>query len=273
LHKTGQAQEAINAYEQAIELRPHGCEALANLACLLHQHDDVERARDLYERVIVLQPHHTATLWNLGLLYEKQDSRDLAEKAFADLVAVQPDRQDAWLRLGYLRLDRGDAAGAIDALENIATKPKARSDARVNLAVAYWREGRLESAKTLMQRALKEQPNAIEFLRVLAAVAVAESNADEAARLEAKLDQLGERIPELSYNVGVLLENARRHEDAVPVFERAAKARPGFGEALLNMGHALKALGQVNRANECWQEAIAAMPELAAGYFGAGAAK
>jgi tetratricopeptide (TPR) repeat protein len=227
-----------------------------------------------------LLPDHAATLWNYGLLCQKQGDAEKAEELFTKLAQVQsgsradsPRNEDTWLRLGHLRLERGDTAGAIEALEKIATKPRARSDARVNLAIAYWRANRLDAARTLMQAALKEHPNAIEFLRVLAAVAVASSDADEAARLEARLDQLGERIPDLSYNVGVLLENARRHEDAIPVFERAANARPGFAEALLNMGHALKALGQSKRANECWQEAIAAMPELAGSYFGAGAAK
>jgi tetratricopeptide (TPR) repeat protein len=266
-------QEAINAYEQALEQRGDGREALVNLAALLHEHDDLERARQMYERVLRLEPAHAPTLWNLGLLYQQQGENDAAEITFGDLLAVQPESAEARLRLGYLRLERGDAQGAIEALEKIATKPRARAEARVNLAIAYWRTGRLDAAKTLMQRGLKEQPNSVDYLRVLAAVAVSESNADEAARLEAKLDQLGERIPELSYNVGVLLENARRHEDAVPALERAAKAKPGFGEALLSLGHAFKALGQLKKANECWQEAIAAMPELAGGYFGAGAAK
>jgi len=36
---------------------------------------------------------------------------------------------------------------------------------------------------------------------------------------------------------------------------------------LLNLGHALKALGQDQEARSCWQKAVEAKPELATQYF------
>jgi tetratricopeptide (TPR) repeat protein len=67
-----------------------------------------------------------------------------------------------------------------------------------------------------------------------------------------------------------MLQNSGRNGEAANAFERAATAKPGFGEALLNLGHALKALGQDEKAQEYWREAIESMPELAGSYFGAG---
>jgi len=74
-------------------------------------------------------------------------------------------------------------------------------------------------------------------------------------------------MPELSYNVGVLLQDAGRTDDAAKALERAVQAKPGFGEALLNLGHVLKGLGQDDKAKACWREAVQAMPELAGSYF------
>lgn len=266
LQKTGQIHDAVHAYEQAIRIRPNGHEALANVAAILHD-QDMERARQAYERVLETDPGHTSTLWNLGLLYQKSGNKEGAEKCYARLVKIKADREDAWLRLGYLRLERGDPAGAIKALERIATKPRARSDAQTNLAIAYWRSGRMDAAKGLLEKALSDRPDSSEFLRVLAAIAVEESDCEEARKLESKLAQLGESLPDLSYNVGVLLQSANRYDEAAEAFKRAAKAKPGFGEALLNLGHALKALGEDDKANECWREAVEAMPELAGTYF------
>jgi tetratricopeptide (TPR) repeat protein len=116
-------------------------------------------------------------------------------------------------------------------------------------------------------KGLQERPNAVEFLRILAVVAVEEQDYDEAVRLEARLGEAGEPWPELSFNVGVLLQKAGRHNDAVQAFQHATKAKPGFGEALLNLGHALKALGQEDKAKQCWRDAVKAMPELAENYF------
>ncbi len=269
LQKTGKIQEAANAYQQAIKIRLNGAEALGNLGIILHENDDLPRARQAYERVLELTPQHAATLWNLALLHLASGNRDEAEKCLTKLVKAQPNKEEAWVRLGYLRLERGDYAGAIQNLERIASKPGAPSDARVNLATAYWKSGRLEPAKTVLEEGLKIRPNAVEFLRLLAAIAIGEKNAAEAAKLEGQLAQLGERAPELSYNVGVLLQEAEKYEEAAQAFERALEGKPNFGEALLNLGHAMKALGRESEAAEYWQGAAQLMPELAAGYFGA----
>jgi len=267
LQKTGQIEKAANAYQQAMRIRPDGQEALANLAAILHENDDLSRARQAYERVLELNPDHAGTLWNLGLLYQKSGNGAEAEKCYASLVKLKPGHEEARLRLGYLRLERSDFPGAIEALEQIATKPRARSEAQVNLAIAYWRSGQCNAAKTLLQKALEDRPDAVEFQRILAVVAVSEGNLDEAVKWEAMLAQLGESMPELSYNVGVLLQDAARYDDAARALERAVQGKPRFGEALLNLGHALKGLGQEERAKECWREAVEAMPELAGGYF------
>jgi tetratricopeptide (TPR) repeat protein len=63
------------------------------------------------------------------------------------------------------------------------------------------------------------------------------------------------------------LQTANRQDAAAQAFERANEAKPGFGEALLNLGHALRALGQEEKAKECWREAVGLMPDLAGGYF------
>ena len=48
---------------------------------------------------------------------------------------------------------------------------------------------------------------------------------------------------------------------------KAISERPDFPEALLNLGHALKAQGHNDEARIYWSQALSAKPELAAGYF------
>ena len=55
-------------------------------------------------------------------------------------------------------------------------------------------------------------------------------------------------------------------------FTRLPAAKLGFGEAnfaeaLLNLGHALKAQGKPDEARSCWKQALDVKPELAQGYF------
>ncbi len=98
-------------------------------------------------------------------------------------------------------------------------------------------------------------------------MAVEEQDQDTALKMETRLVDAGETWAELSYNAGVLLQKVDRHSEAVQAFERASKAKPDFGEALLNLGHALKAVGQEDKAKQCWRDAVQVMPALAEDYF------
>jgi tetratricopeptide (TPR) repeat protein len=50
-------------------------------------------------------------------------------------------------------------------------------------------------------------------------------------------------------------------------YRAALNEKPNIAEALLNLGHALKALGQEDEARTCWRKALESKPELAASYF------
>jgi tetratricopeptide (TPR) repeat protein len=77
----------------------------------------------------------------------------------------------------------------------------------------------------------------------------------------------GERSPELLYNAGLICQRRGEAEDAAVLYREAIKADPQFGEALLNLGHALMSLGNEFEARSCWRKAVIAKPELAQRYF------
>ncbi len=54
---------------------------------------------------------------------------------------------------------------------------------------------------------------------------------------------------------------------AAALYRNALEGQPDFPEALLNLGHALEALGQSDDARESWIKALAVKPELANDYF------
>jgi tetratricopeptide (TPR) repeat protein len=114
---------------------------------------------------------------------------------------------------------------------------------------------------------LAKHSGSADALRTLAALSVDMEDYILALDIESKLEELGETLPELSYNIGILLERSNLHEDAARSYRRATKEKPGFAEALLNLGHALRALGQEEEAQTCWQQALEAKPELAEKYF------
>jgi len=162
---------------------------------------------------------------------------------------------------------RGDTAGSIEPFRVCVSKRPDWLEALINLGLAQRRAGDLESAKASFTQAVACHPQSTDALRGLAAVATDQGDHVLALETEAKLDQLGERIPELNYNIGILLQQSNLQEDAARSYRRATQDKPDFAEAFLNLGHALHALGLEDQARGCWQQAVEAKPELAGKYF------
>ena len=219
------------------------------------------------ERALQIAPGHVGSLWNLGGVYERLGYLDEAEKCLEKVVESDPQREDAWFRLGYFRLVRGDNEGSVEPFRNCVSNRSDWLEALINLSLAQWRSGDLEASKATLVQALGKHPKSADALRTLAALSIDMEDYILALDIESKLEELGETLPELSYNIGILLDRSNLHEDAARSYRRATKDKPDFAEALLNLGHALKALGQEDEAKSCWQQALEAKPELAEKYF------
>ncbi len=76
-----------------------------------------------YERCRDLDPHDAVLAYDLATLYESSgDPR--AEGSYRRAVTIDPSYADAYVRLGWLRLRAGDAAGARrDAQSALALAP------------------------------------------------------------------------------------------------------------------------------------------------------
>jgi protein O-GlcNAc transferase len=141
------------------------------------------------------------------------------------------------------------------------------TEAELNLGICCWNMGDQEGAGKQFETVLAANPDSIDALRGLAALAVERNNLDQALEHQARLIEKGERSPELFYNTGLLLHKSGQLSDAEHLYREALQERDQFPEALLNLGHVLKGLGQQDEARDCWKRALEQKPELAESYF------
>jgi tetratricopeptide (TPR) repeat protein len=249
-------------------LRPEGKQAHVNLGMVRQELGDLKGARESYERALQITPDLPEVFYNLASILEQQGAKEEAEKYYAKLTAQRADSsEDAWFRLGYLRLQKGDFRGSIEAFQSCVRKRGDWPEAHVNLGIAHWRLGDRDQAIKVFEQVLALDPNSLDALRGLAALAVEREDFPRALDLQARLIEQGEKTPELFYNTGLLLQKAGRLDDAIRRYRDAIAQRPNFAEALLNLGHALKAKGNHEEARACWKQALDFKPELAQGYF------
>ena len=266
-HKTGKPDLAAAAFERAVQLRSQSDQASACLGAAYHQAGDLKKARPAYERTLTIDPAEPGTLWNLAILNEKEGKAEESEHLLAKLVAKKPDGEDAAFRLGYLHLERKNAASAVPAFEASLRKNGQWPEALYNLGLALRWTGNLEGAIDNFKKAIKIDPANREALQALEETAIHKGDGALALECHEKLVLAGAEIPELSYNLGVLLQGSNEVEAAAKCYVRALEKKPNFGEALLNLGHALNSMNRENEARACWSKAIEIRPEFAAGYF------
>jgi tetratricopeptide (TPR) repeat protein len=259
LQKIGRFQEAVDAYSRAAALDPASTEVHLNLGTVLHEVERWDDARAAYERALALDPTQKTALCNLALLCEQRQQFQEAQTYYEALVAHYPDAQEAWFRLGYLRLERGDTSGCIEAFERCRKSP----DVLMNMGLAHWKTGNRDEAESIFRQILALVPKSANSLQCLAAIAIERQDFKQALTLHKQLLELSEPTAELLYNTALVLQKLGRPADSVKYYRQALAERPDFPQALLNLGHALMVLGNHEEAHSSWEAAVRSDGNLA----------
>ncbi|HHZ91342.1 TPA: tetratricopeptide repeat protein, partial [Candidatus Poribacteria bacterium] len=98
LKKQGNFQQAIVTYHKAIETNPNSTNAHNNLGNALREQDELEQAIHAYYKAIEFNPNNAETYNNL----------ESATAVYHKTLEIEPDDQYAHLNLGMLQLLQGD---------------------------------------------------------------------------------------------------------------------------------------------------------------------
>ncbi len=106
------ADEAVDAYQRALELDPNHADAHLNLGRLRHEEADFEAAERHYRAALELADDETTARFNLGVVLEDQGRFDEALETYFAVLEFDPSYADAHYNLAglYERLDRKDTA-------------------------------------------------------------------------------------------------------------------------------------------------------------------
>ncbi len=113
-----------------------------------------------------------AVLWNLAIASEQLGQLQDAEQYFNRLVKIAPDFEDAAFRLGFLQIQRGEYASAVDSFEACVNRRPDWIEALLNLGLACWKFEDLDTASATFERVLALQWSNTDALRALLAIAI-----------------------------------------------------------------------------------------------------
>ena len=109
--------QAREAYEQALELRPRHVDARLNLGRLLHVAGEVHLAEAHFRIGLTYDPGNATARFNLGVVLEDQGRRDEARQAYLDAITADPQYADAYFNLSRLYEQGGDERTALRHLK------------------------------------------------------------------------------------------------------------------------------------------------------------
>lgn len=269
LERRGRDADAVAIYDSAIAARKDGDE-LTTARARAAAHGPPPPAASLRSTAAeaLIAP---AT----ALLAEKQEEIALAYLRLA--LHLDPTRDEAWMLVGDVLDNNGDAAGARTAYAKVGPGAAEYLAARVKLAWNYQNAGDKETALATARETLARKPTDEDTQITYADLLRADERYDESAKV---LDGLIGARPEaadwkLLYMRAVDYEESGRWSDAEQDLRIALKMRPDEAELLNFLGYSWidrgvklpEALAMVKRAVSLQPESGAMIDSLGWGYF------
>jgi tetratricopeptide (TPR) repeat protein len=229
----GRLQNALDAYEEALAIRPDYVDALINRGTVLLALARPAQAADLYRQAIALSPGNAMAFGNLGKALQDLGQTDKAIAAYREALHHQPDNAVVHANLGGALLEQSDWDGSEAASQRAITLDPANPLAHANLGTALLNLRRYDAALAACRRAVALKPqNAI------------------------VLGSLG----------GAMLELGAWSE-AEDLCHQAITLDPSLSNAHFNLSHALKALNRLDTATHAVRQAIALRPHSSEYHF------
>ena len=252
-----QTREAIEDFNQSIQLSPESATAYNNRGNALMDLGHPEEAIKDFDRAIQLQPAYGAAYNNRGNAYAALHQYDAAFQSFRKAAELLPQSAVAFNGRGRTHTELARYHAAVRDLTSAIGLDQKYAAAYRNRAEANFAVGNYEAAAEDATQALdlepdRPQPNLV-LLR--AEAYGAENKFREAIADFDKALELNPDLVEAYVERGVLFANNKRYDDAIGDYTRAiqmdpknAKAYAMRAEAKLKSNAADDALIDVNRA-------------------------
>jgi tetratricopeptide (TPR) repeat protein len=257
-HRAGQLQQAEELYRKLLQAGSSDAAVWCYLGSAqlgLGKSADAEAS---YRRALELRPHMAEAYADLGITLAQQGKMAEAAETLRQAISLRPAYPEAHCNLGVVLNQLGQPADAVASLQEALRLRPDYAEACNNLGTVYQSRAKLPEAIACYRSALELLPNYVQ----------ARQNLDGALR-SAGLAGGAPTPPPLedparAYNVkGIALAQEGKYEEAITSFREAVRLRPGYADALNNLGNVLYFQKKLDEAIACYEEVLRVAPEHA----------
>ena len=125
LQEQGKYDEAVQAYNKAIEIDPQHASAWTNKGVALADQSEYDEAIQAYNKAIEIDPQHASAWTNKGVALNYQGKHDEAITAYEKAIEIDPQDASAWTNKGIALQEQGKYDEAVQAYnKSIEIKPQ-----------------------------------------------------------------------------------------------------------------------------------------------------
>jgi tetratricopeptide (TPR) repeat protein len=257
-------------FKHAAEKDDNLAEAVYDRGVIAEKQGKIKEAIELYKDALRRKPSLYQAAENIGVIAQNQGNEKDAEKIFTDIINSYPEAASPRARLAEIARRHGEAEKAIQlSKEALFRDPKTLQAYRTMMLVNF-EQKQFSMARLCALRATKIQENDPEIFFTLGLINLAEK---EPAKARVQFKNAVNARPDFLPAHLELEKMAMAQEDYAGAEESIRQILRANGknvEALIDLGIALKGMGQYDKALEAYDQAHKLNPNIAAIYFNRG---
>jgi tetratricopeptide (TPR) repeat protein len=260
--KKEQWNEAVIAYQQAIEVNPNFAWAYHKLGEALTQLGSYREAVEAYKNAIKLKPEFPWSYHKLGETLIQLERWDEVILAYRRFIELQPESIWAYNKLG----DACQVKGLLDeALFHynrfLEHKPKSLAS-RQNVGEILQKLGRTREAINWYCDLLEWQQNNEYLYRILRKLFLEAGNFQEAIATFKNRVKINQNIPTFYVNLGNELGKLERWEEAAIAYRYGIDLKPESYWLRERLGFVLEKMGKLDEALTYYEQIIKMKPDI-----------
>lgn len=265
LHQKGVIGDAIAAIEMAVSLAPAIPDFRFNLAIVLSVADRHEDAAEIYRHLLDDGHRSEAVLNGYALALKASGNLPEAEQVFLQLIDEHPEFVGGIYNLGNLLMSQGRAGEALKHLKEAQRLEPQNMDIARNLATVYQMLGDTTRGIQVLNDALMHHLDDAGALNNLGNMYRQAGNLKAAYETLTKAIAADPELPDAPYNLGTLLADINKTDEAITQFNVALTHRPKFVKARWASKLCLPQIySSVDHRDDCRQRWLAGLDQIAA---------
>lgn len=232
LKRDNRFAEAIDAYQEAIRLRPNYESAWYNLALTYRAQEKSQAAISAYEKALNINPQAVKSMYNLAAIYSEEKQEGKAADLWKRIIAIDPDYAKAWYNLGLYHQKNAQYGEAVAVYSNMLERFPSYSKAWYNKAIALKELNRIDEAVTAYEEALRFDVTYLPAWKNLGAIEAQRGNTARAIEVFTQAVELSPADAEMRFNLALQLKETKNFTEAAVQLNRAIQLRKEYVKAI-----------------------------------------